>query len=345
MSGSLAGLALLRPLFAAVLLCFGLAFAVPAGAQTPLVPPGGGTAPAAQSDGLWQQTLGRVHQVQRDLHRRLAAAVRAVNDAGSGVATLSLMAISLLYGVFHAVGPGHGKAVISAYLLANERAVRRGIQLAFLASLVQGISAILLVGVLAALLDVAGVKVRESAAILESASYALVALVGAWMLLSLLRGGGRHHHHGHDHDHDHGHGHGHGHHPDAACGHNPVPDPALRAGGGEGVFSKAAGLVLAVGIRPCSGAVLVLLFALAQGVLLAGIAATFAMSFGTAVTVSLLAVLTLYSKRLALALVGAGARAGWVEAAYRGLAFLGAGLLLLLGAGLFWGSLAPAGPL
>ncbi|WP_340119327.1 nickel/cobalt transporter [Pelagibius sp. 7325] len=342
MSGSLAGLPLLRPLFAAVLLCFGLAFAVPAGAQTPLVPPGGGSAPAAQPGSLWQQTLGRVHQVQRDLHRRLAAAVRAVNDAGSGVATLSLMAISLLYGVFHAVGPGHGKAVISAYLLANERAVRRGIQLAFLASLVQGISAILLVGVLAVLLDVAGVKVRESAAILESASYALVALVGAWMLLSLLRGGGRHHHHGHDHGHHHHHHHHH--HHDAACGHNPAPDPALRAGGG-GVFSKAAGLVLAVGIRPCSGAVLVLLFALAQGVLLAGIAATFAMSFGTAVTVSLLAVLTLYSKRLALALVGAGARTGWVEAAYRGLAFLGAGLLLLIGAGLFWGSLAPAGPL
>lgn len=333
------GPVVLRQLFAAVLLSFGLAFAVPAGAQTPLVPPAGSPV-TAQSPGLWQQTLGRVHQVQRDLHRRLAAAVRAVNEAGSGVATLSLMAISLLYGVFHAVGPGHGKAVISAYLLANERAVRRGIQLAFLASLVQGISAILLVGVLAALLDVAGVKVRESVEVLESASYALVALVGAWMLLSLIRGGGHHHHHEHDHDHDHQHG--------AACGHHPAPDPALTAaGGGKGVFSKAAGLVLAVGIRPCSGAVLVLLFALAQGVLLAGIAATFAMSFGTAVTVSLLAVLTLYSKRLALAVVGAsdGAGAGWVETAYRGLAFLGAGLLLVLGAGLFWGSLAPAGPL
>jgi len=340
-SGTLAGPPVLRHLFAAALLCFGLAFGVPAGAQTPLVPPGGGTAPAAQSDSLWQQTLGRVHQVQRDLHRRLATAVRAVNEAGSGVATLSLMTISLLYGVFHAVGPGHGKAVISAYLLANERAIRRGIQLAFLASLVQGISAILLVGVLAALLDVAGVKVRESAEILESASYALVALVGAWMLLSLIRGGGHHGHHHHEHDHEHGHEHEHG----AACGHNPAPDPGLDAGGGKGMFSKAAGLVLAVGIRPCSGAVLVLLFALAQGVLLAGIAATFAMSFGTAVTVSLLAVLTLYSKRLAFALVGAGARAGWVEAAYRGLAFLGAGLLLLLGAGLFWGSLTPAGPL
>lgn len=338
-AGSIRGL---RALLAGLLLGLGVAFAVPALAQAPLVPPPGGPA-QVQEPGLWQQTLRRMHQVQRDLHRRLAAAVRAVNEAGSGVATLSLMAISLLYGVFHAVGPGHGKAVISAYLLANERAVRRGILLAFLASLVQAVSAILLVGVLAVLLGAAGVAVRESAGVLESASYALVALVGAWMLVSLLRGGHQHHHHDQGDEHHHGHDQV----PGAACGHNPVPDPALALGTGKGRLSKAAGLVLAVGIRPCSGAVLVLLFALAQGVLLAGIAATFAMSLGTAVTVSLLAVLTLYSKRLALVLVGEGndARAAWVEAAYRALALLGAGLLLLLGGGLFWGSLSPAGPL
>ncbi|MGD1876375.1 MAG: nickel/cobalt transporter [Kiloniellaceae bacterium] len=336
-------------------LSLGLALAGAAAAQSPLVAPGGNP-PAAASGGLWQQTLGRVHQVQRDLHRRLAAAVRVVNEAGSAVATLSLMAISLVYGVFHAVGPGHGKAVISAYLLANERAVRRGILLAFLASLVQGLSAILLVGVLAALLDVAGLAVRDSAGYLESASYALVAAVGAGMLWSLARGGHAHSHaHSHSHSHSHAHDHGdpgHGHHdhghddhgPD--CGHNPAPDPALldAAMARRRGLSAAAGLVLAVGIRPCTGAVLVLLFALAQGVFLAGVAATFAMSLGTAVTVSVLAVLTLYSKRLALALVGSGGDR-WVEAAYRGLALFGAGLLLVLGAGLFWGSLGAAGPL
>jgi ABC-type nickel/cobalt efflux system permease component RcnA len=164
---------------------------------------------------------------------------------------------------------------------------------------------------------------------LESASYALVAAVGLWLLASLLRRRPQAAH-GHGHDHDH------------SCGH--LPDPALleRPVGG-GLLGKAGGLVLAVGIRPCSGAVLVLLFALAHGVFLAGVAATFAMALGTAVTVSALAVLTLYSKRLALAAVGA--RQHWVEAAYRGLGLLGAGLLFLLGAALFWTSLAPGGPL
>jgi ABC-type nickel/cobalt efflux system permease component RcnA len=130
-----------------------------------------------------------------------------------------------------------------------------------------------------------------------------------------------------------------------------LPNPALLAAATAaderrslaGAVSKAAGIVLAVGVRPCSGAVLVLLFALAHGVFLAGVAATFAMAFGTAVTVSALAVLTLYSKRLALAAVGANGR--WVETAYSGFAVLGAGLLLLLGAALFWASLGASAPL
>jgi len=324
----------LRRLLAAGWLSFALALAGAAAAQTPLVLPGGNP-PAAESatsnsGGLWQRSLALVHDTQRNLHRQLAAAVRGLKEGGFTAAGL-LIGLSLLYGVFHAVGPGHGKAVISAYLLANESAVRRGVLLAFLASLVQGLSAILLVVVLALLLDMAGVAVRESVGTLESASYALVAAVGLWLLASLLRRRPQAAH-GHDHGHDHDH----------SCGH--LPDPALleRPVGG-GLLGKATGLVLAVGIRPCSGAVLVLLFALAHGVFLAGVAATFAMALGTAVTVSALAVLTLYSKRLALAAVGA--RQHWVEAAYRGLGLLGAGLLFLLGAALFWTSLAPGGPL
>src|SRR3546814_5560202 len=104
-------------------------------------------------------------------------------------------------------------------------AVRRGVLLAFLASLVQALSALLLVAVLAVLLDMAGAAVRDWVAPLESASYALVVAVGLWLLSGLLRRG-RHqgHGHGHDHDHDAGRDPDHSHGP--ACGHHPVPDPA-----------------------------------------------------------------------------------------------------------------------
>jgi nickel/cobalt transporter (NicO) family protein len=330
------GAALRRILLLAVVI-FSLGLPQHAVAQQPLIPAPGSEAAASDPDGLWQRGLTTLHQTQRDLHRRLATAVRALKAEG-GTAAAALIMISLLYGIFHAVGPGHGKAVISAYLLANETQVRRGVLLAFLSSFVQGLSALLLVGALAVVLSMAGVEVTRSVGLLESASYALVALVGAWMLWSSLRGS----------THSHGEG-------AAACGHNHAPHPGMLSSatvedeapsgrsGWRGEFPKAAGLVLAVGIRPCSGAVLVLLFALAHGVFLAGVAATFAMSFGAAVTVSALAVLTLFSKRLALAVVGQNAR--WVERTYRLLGLLGAGLLLVLGVTLFYASLGPAGPL
>jgi ABC-type nickel/cobalt efflux system permease component RcnA len=317
-----------------MLLYLGLVLSGGAAGQPALVP--SGEVPPAESISLWQRGLGEVHELQRDLHRRLAAAVRELKHGGIAAAGF-LMTICLLYGVFHAVGPGHGKAVISAYLLANESAVRRGVLLAFLASLVQGLSAVLLVGLLAVLLDMAGTAVRDSVAPLESASYLLVALVGGWLLWSSLRGT-----HSHSHSHRHEHDGGPGGAAAAACSHGHLPAPG-PAGAPGGTAAKAASLVLAVGLRPCSGAVLVLLFALAHGVFGAGVAATFAMSLGTAATVSVLAVLTLFSKRLALAAVGANSR--WVETAYRGFGLLGAGLLVVLGAGLFWVSLGPAGPL
>lgn len=303
----------------------------PTGVQTALVPQlevSGAQAPS----GPWQALLAYIHQMQGDLHRQLAGAVRALKGDAAGEAVLFLIALSFLYGVFHAVGPGHGKAVISTYLLANESVVRRGIALAFFASFVQGLTAIALVGLLAVLLDMSGLRVSASVGVLESASYALVALVGFWLLWSFLRPLFAHGRGAEGHDHGAGCG---------GCGHNHAPDPALLSR--QGLSSKGWGIVTAVGLRPCSGAVLVLLFALAQGVFVAGVAATAAMSLGTALTVSALALLTLWSKRLAIAAVGR--RSHWVDTVYRFLGFGGAVLLILLGGALFVTSLQMSSPL
>src|SRR5579863_988916 len=74
----------------------------------------------------------------------LVGAVRAIKE--SPYAFWGLASLSFLYGVFHAAGPGHGKAVITSYMISNERALKRGIVIAFLAALLQGIVAIVLVG-------------------------------------------------------------------------------------------------------------------------------------------------------------------------------------------------------
>jgi len=306
--------------------------------RTPFGAPAGNgaiQAPGGSPDtALTQSSLGRfwhlVRSTQQTLHRQLAVAVRRLKSEQSLLATWLLISLGFVYGVVHAVGPGHGKAVISSYVLANERTVRRGILLSFLASIVQAVSAIAIVAILAIALNAAGLAIKEAAATLETASYALIALIGAWLLISQFwpRAGAHNHAHGHDHA------------DGSFCGHAHMPDPRDL----EDVLDlrKMAAIVLAVGVRPCTGALVVLVFAIAQGILWAGIAATFAMALGTAITVSALAVLAVASKQLAYKIAGGDGR--WTQWIYRATAIGGSTLVMLIGIVLFVGSLGPARP-
>lgn len=283
----------------------------------------------ASEPGLYDRLMMEVRQVQSQLYRELSLGVRALKQDYSLSTAWGLILVSLLYGVFHAVGPGHGKAVITSYLLANERAVRQGIALSLLSSLMQGITAVVLVLGGAWAFDLAGQRLLDSAWSLEQFSFGLIAAVGLFMLWQVLTGRGHHHHHedhGHGHDH-HGHDH-HGHH------HHDHGHVALPPGGGKLTLRRAIPIILAVGIRPCGGALIVLVFALTNGLVAAGIGATFAMSLGTGLTVSVLAILTLTSKGVAMRFASRDmAWAGRVEKGLRllgGLALLAFGSLFLL---------------
>jgi ABC-type nickel/cobalt efflux system permease component RcnA len=277
-----------------------------------------------------------VQSVQRDLTRGLAKAVSAVKVEGSLAALLWLLGLAFFYGVVHAAGPGHGKAVIAAYLIGNESAVKRGIVLSFLSAAAQGVTAISAVGILAALLGFISREVAGMTRILEMASFAMVAAIGLYLVVQTLRsiaaGRDLHEHahaqgdrhgpaHGHDHDHAHEHEHTHV---------TPVEARDWRQG---------VAVVSAIGLRPCTGAVLVLLFALAQGMFFFGVLATVAISLGTAITVAVLAVLASSARSAALKL--AGTMDGWMLWTYWGLSLAGGLCLVVLGVALM---LAPPVP-
>jgi ABC-type nickel/cobalt efflux system permease component RcnA len=314
-------------------------------AQTPFGAPK--RAPEPQAGGIVGWLLAR----QSEFYREMSATIRAAKSDGSAVWTL--LGISLAYGVFHAAGPGHGKAVISSYLVANQETARRGIALSFASALMQALVAVLIVGVCAWLLNATAKTMCGAERAIEIASYALIAAFGARLVWT--KGGGfiralqakpapamaAVHHHGHDHHHhDHGHHHHHdhdsGHVHDEHCGHSHGPDPSQLAG--PGGWKRGLGAILAVGVRPCSGAILVLVFALAQGLFWAGIAATFVMGIGTAITVAAFAVIAVSAKDLARRL--SAGREGGGALIMRGIEFGAAGLVLLFGVGLLFGYMA-----
>ena len=270
----------------------------------------------APAPGLWQQTMLTIRQWQMQLQRRLAKTVREMKASDSMTPVAMLALLGFLYGIFHAVGPGHGKVVIASYLLANESQVRRGVQLAFLSSVAQAIPAIALVGALAILLDMSRLETTNKTRWLEIVSYGLITALGAWMFVSALRG--------------------------KACGHD---HGAVHTGDDTSARGPRAHLfapVLAIGIRPCSGAVIILLFTLAQGIFLAGIGATFAMAVGTAITVAALAIFTVMSRRAAVRL--ARSNQVWEGRINRGLALLGASAVSLFGILLLFATLGRDSP-
>jgi nickel/cobalt exporter len=331
-------------------------------AQNPFGAP---RAPAEpQATGLFGWLLAQ----QADFYRQMAGKIRAAKSDGSAV--WSLLGIAFAYGIFHAAGPGHGKAVISSYLVANEETARRGIVLSFVSALMQALVAVVIVGAGAWLLNATAKTMCSTERIIEIASYVLIAAFGVRLVwtkgralmrsvrapvaspaLALATPGPAlleahhdhdhhhdqgHHHHGHAHAHDHAHHHAHQHvHGEACdhCGHSHGPTPDQLAG--PGGWRRGFGAVLAVGLRPCSGAILVLVFALAQGLFWAGVAATFVMGLGTAITVATIAVMAVSAKGLARRI--AGTRDGRGALVMRGIEFGAAALVLLFGVGLLLG--------
>jgi nickel/cobalt exporter len=303
---------------------------------------------------------------QAQFYLLLSGTIRAAKSDGS--AAYTLMGISFIYGIFHAAGPGHGKAVISSYMVANDETWRRGVGLSFAAAVLQSLTAIAIVGIAAVLLNATAKTMGDAVKVIEMVSYALIVLIGLrlfWVkgraFLRLLRKKPEthahhhghdhaHHHHGHDHAHHdhghadahaHGHSHGHGHHHHDhdhgdeahAWGHAHGPEPQDLTG--KHWLRRGLAAIVAVGLRPCSGAIIVLVFALAQGLFWIGVASTFVMGIGTAITVTAIATIAVAARRFAGRIANAKPGAGMLI--LRGVETGAAALIILFGVALLTG--------
>lgn len=299
-------------------------------------PFGGGA--AVPSSGI----TGWIFAQQAAFYRLLSGAVSASKE--NGTAAFGLAWLSFLYGIFHAAGPGHGKAVISSYLVADGATMKRGILLSAAAALAQAITAITLVGVAALILGATARAMGNTVRVLELLAYGGIAVFGlmlAWRkgraFVAALRNSSHDHGHGHDHHH-HGHEHGHHHHEHDHHGHDHAHGPEPSELKGRDWLKRGLAAVIAVGLRPCSGAILVLVFALSQGIFWVGVAATLAMAVGTAITVAAIALLSVWGKDIAVRIVKS--RTGGATMAVLGVEFAAALLIVAFGALLFTGYMA-----
>lgn len=298
---------------------------VPSSAWAALVP-GGGSAPGSDLPEPLRSLAAWGFALQRKLTGEMREQLGLMKETGSWEPAAAIVLAAFLYGVFHAVGPGHGKVVIGGWFATRRARVVHGLAASLIAAMVQAGSAILAVALLAGVLSLAPREVNAGAAWLEAGSFAMIAAIGAMMTWRTLTGRGCGHDHGPHGDHHHHH-----HHDGACCGHHrhetAKDGPAER----NALFAMAA----AVGFRPCSGAILVLLFCFANGMVLIGVLATLAMGLGVAITVAAIGLGALGLNRLVESGFGEGSLGGRVRT---GLALAGSlsitalGVVLLLGA-------------
>lgn len=285
-----------------------LAASGPFGVATPDTPAG------MSWSGPFSGLVAKSMQAQAYFYGQLTDAVD--HFSASPHALIWLVGLSLLYGVFHAVGPGHGKAVISSYLLSTGDSLRRAVAISFAASLMQALVAIGLVLVGTIVFNVTATGMAGMTDMVAIASYGLIAAIGLALLVARLRqafgapqfissgqfvceqivpepetgegmtawlrrgwrrliSAGRHVH-------------------GAACGCVPV-----RFGGApiETLsWPRLLPLIASVGIRPCSGALIVLVFSLSGGLLTAGILSVLAMALGTGATIALIALMSVLAR-------------------------------------------------
>ncbi|MDR3428186.1 hypothetical protein [Silvimonas sp.] len=273
-----------------------------------------------------RMAVGQIVQWQSQLNAILREHLQESRQSHSNAALWGIVLISFIYGVLHAAGPGHGKVVIGSYFLTQRARVLHGVAMSAWAATVQALSAIVLVGGLAALFDSGTLKILGHAAALQMISYAILGAMGLLMLWRLARGLDTC-----------------GCEPDAATARSvsPLRMPPKRSGNAAVAANKltyrAQGAAnasrnwrqmaltgVAVGLRPCTGAILVLIFCLANGIFMTGVISTFAMALGVAITVSLISLGSMGINRL---LPAHGHSGGW----QRTLSWTGASLIALFG--------------
>lgn len=287
-------------------LVFVAGFVAPPSPSNPFAIGAAGFAPTTSGFG------GIILMIQAHFYVALTAAVQALKDDGVGLT--SLATVGFLYGIFHAVGPGHGKGVIAGYIIASKGSIGQGLALTFSAAMLQAIVAITIVGVFAIALNATAATINAAARNIEIASFAAVAGLGAVLIWTkageFVRLG-------------------------ATIRRGVVPsddDVQLHlatAPSRIGDWPKFVGVVLAAGIRPCSGAIILLVFSLSQGLFMSGVVGALAMAFGTSITTGGLASLTVFAKSMVGRLTAK--RGSAAPIAFASFELLAAAFVLMLG--------------
>ena len=289
----------------------------------------------------WSDFVLMCINMQIYMHRYLVLYLLQIRS-GEFSGGLFLVISGFIYGFLHAVGPGHGKFVITTYLSTSHENMAASRLISFAGSMMQGVGAIAFVWLLAVIFNFSMGDLSLSRWYVEKASAVFIAVFG---LITLGRAFGvtpwrrkakrpLAHFSASDNQPKIGLAHAHAG-EDCGCGHKHLPSQDdLR-----GTLASRGWVILSMGIRPCSGAILILVFANAVGMFRWGIAAVMSMALGTALSIMIVAMLVTRARDKMLKINAQSAIMRWQYASKALLLF--AGVLIILFAMVLFFSVIP----
>lgn len=205
--------------------------------------------------------LGKIMAWQHRLNTKLTEQIKEIEDERSLNTLLPLIFISFFYGVLHAAGPGHGKVVVFSYFISRKANVKKGLFLGNLISLFHAISGVVIVLILYFIVKIAYLSPFEAISHkIKLVSYSLIVLIGIFLLLNSIF--------------------------DITAKFN-ISTRRHDSYGESPTSRDVLPIALAVGMVPCPGVVIIMLFALSFNLLNIGLAMSFIMALGMAVTITL----------------------------------------------------------
>ncbi|MGA1939600.1 nickel/cobalt transporter [Arcobacter sp. YIC-310] len=177
-------------------------------------------------------------------------------ESGESMVFFSILFVSFVYGLVHALGPGHGKMVIASYFLAKEAKIKEAFKAGFLTSVIHTISALLITGVLYFFFQRAVTKYfQEINANMYKVSAVFIILIALYLLYEALK--------------------------------DRNEEEKLQRLKSKNLLAVS----LSIGIVPCPGVMTIVLFSMILGYINLGVLSAVTMSIGMGITISLAAIL------------------------------------------------------
>ncbi len=212
---------------------------------------------------LWGKFIYEINSYQKILNTNIASSFKQVDELGV-YGSLIIIAIAFVYGIVHAAGPGHGKAVVASYFLSQGKKLLSAFKMGYLVAAIHASSALILTFLIYYLVDGLFSKTfNQSVDIMYKVSGGFIILVGLYLIYELKEEWN-------------------------SC--EKIEKTKDK---------KSYIVALSVGIVPCPGVMTVLFFSLMMGHLITGILATIAMSLGMGLTISLTGALAIKSSYIA----------------------------------------------